>query len=164
MENFDWTSYKKRIAIKSSLDKVYDAWTKAGELEKWFLKKVLFVGSDSALIKSDKNVQMGDTYEWLWYLYDDPMTGEITSVNGKDFIQFTFEGKTLVDVKLEEDGDYVIVNLRHHNIPSDNESKQYIRLGCTNGWTFYLANLKSVYEGGTDLRNKNEKFGPMINN
>jgi hypothetical protein len=26
---------------------------------------------------------------------------------------------------------------------------------CQLGWTFYLANLKSVIEGGVDLRNKN---------
>lgn len=164
MENFDWTSFKKRIAIKSSLDKVYDAWTKANELEKWFLKKVLFYDSNGTSINPDRNVQTGAKYEWLWYLFEDPMNGRIVSANAKDFIQFTFEGETLVDVNLEENGDYIIINLHHHNIPTDNESKQYIRLGCTNGWTFYLANLKSVYEGGLDLRNKSEKLGIMINN
>ena len=42
MENFDWTSFTKRIAIKSTLSEIYNAWTKASELEKWFLKKVDF--------------------------------------------------------------------------------------------------------------------------
>lgn len=84
MENFDWTSFTKRIAIRSSLSQIYDAWTKASELEKWFLKTV--------------------------------------------------------------------------------SSKQYVCLGCSNGWTFYLTNLKSVYEGGLDLRNKDEKLSAMINN
>lgn len=92
------------------------------------------------------------------------MTGKITQVNGRDFIQFTFEGDCLVDVNLEEKNGYIIVTLRHHNIPLDDNSKQYIRLGCTNGWTFYLTNLKSIHEGGIDLRNKDEKFFPMINN
>jgi hypothetical protein len=92
------------------------------------------------------------------------MKGKITNVNGKDYIQFTFEGDCLVDVSLEEVDEYVVVTLKHHNIPLDDNSKQYVRLGCLNGWTFYLANLKSIFEGGIDLRNKNEAFPPMINN
>jgi hypothetical protein len=36
-------------------------------------------------------------------------------------------------------------------------------LGCKTGWTFYLANLKSLMEGGIDLRNKNEKIQRVIN-
>ncbi|MFT2008108.1 SRPBCC family protein [Pontibacter sp. 13R65] len=164
MENFDWTSFTKRIAVKSSLSQIYDAWTKASELEKWFLKKVNFYHSDETSIEYNANVLENTHYEWLWYLYDEPMKGRFTSVNGKDYIQFTFEGECLVDVNLEEIDDYVLVTLRHHNIPLDNNSKQYVRLGCSNGWSFYLTNLKSVYEGGLDLRNKDDKFPPMVNN
>tara|TARA_R110002020_G_scaffold47905_3_gene136843 strand:- start:2064 stop:2558 length:495 start_codon:yes stop_codon:yes gene_type:complete len=164
MENFDWTSYTKRIAIKSDLSTVYDAWTKANELERWFLKKVEFQKADNSLFERDGNVTENIRYTWYWYLYKEPMKGAITKVNGKDFIQFTFEGNCLVDVNLEEMDGYVMVTLRHHNIPLDDRSKQYVRLGCTNGWTFYLTNLKSILEGGLDLRNKNEKFPPLINN
>jgi len=164
MENFDWTSFTKRIAVKSSLSEIYDAWTKASELEKWFLEKVNFYNSDKTLFERNVNVFENLHYEWYWYLYDQPMKGMITSVNGKDFIQFTFEGECLVDVNLEEIDGYIVITLRHHNIPLDDNSKQYVRLGCSNGWSFYLTNLKSVYEGGLDLRNKDEKFSPMINN
>jgi hypothetical protein len=31
------------------------------------------------------------------------------------------------------------------------------------GWTFYLANLKSVLEGGLDLRNKNARLQRLVN-
>ncbi len=164
MENFNWTSYTKRIAIKSTLSNIYDAWTKGSELERWFLKKVDFYKPDNSLYEQDKNVVENIQYTWYWYLYNEPMKGKITNVNGKDYIQFTFEGDCLVDVNLEEVDGYVVVTLRHHNIPLDDNSKQYVRLGCSNGWTFYLTNLKSIFEGGIDLRNKNEKFPPMINN
>ena len=50
------------------------------------------------------------------------------------------------------------------DIPTDDESKQGIRLGCHSGWSFYLVNLKSVYEGGLDLRNKDDALGVMVNN
>ena len=36
-------------------------------------------------------------------------------------------------------------------------------MGCLEGWTFYLTNLKSVIEGGLDLRNKNLDIKGVIN-
>src|SRR6218665_4130088 len=164
MENFDWTSFTKKIAIKAKLSDIYNAWTTANELEKWFLEKVSFFDANHKPIDKDQNVTEGNTYEWFWYLYNDAMKGKITAVNGKDYLQFTFEGNCLIDIKLSESNGYTIVELRHYNIPTDNSSKQYIRLGCSNGWHFYLINLKSIYESGLDLRNKDENLNPMINN
>jgi hypothetical protein len=58
----------------------------------------------------------------------------------------------------------VIVELTQKDIPTDDASKQNIRLGCHTGWSFFLVNLKSVYEGGLDLRNKDSNFKGMITN
>lgn len=164
MKNFDWTSFTKTIAIKAPLKDIYDAWTRAEELEKWFLGKVIFTDENGSAVGRHLNVSAGAAYNWLWYLYEDPMSGTIKKANGKDFIQFSFEGDCLVDVKLTAENDYTIVELRQHHIPTDDHSKQYIRLGCASGWAFYLLNLKSVYEGGLDLRNKDTNLKPMINN
>lgn len=57
-----------------------------------------------------------------------------------------------------------MVQLTHKNILTDNNSKESIRLGCAFGWTFYLLNLKSVLEGGIDLRNKESKQAGLVNN
>ncbi len=69
-----------------------------------------------------------------------------------------------MEVKLREDGAYSMVELSQRNIPTDEKSNQSIRLDCSSGWAFYLVNLKSVYEGGLDLRNKDPRLTPMINN
>lgn len=164
MENFNWTSFTKKIAVKSDLSTIYDAWTNAGELEKWFLEKVHFYYTDQTPFDRNSNAVGDLLYDWYWYLYEEPMKGKIIHVNEKDLIQFTFEGTCQVDVSLQQKDEYVIITLHHHHIPLDNYSRQFIRLGCSNGWTFYLANLKSVYEGGLDLRNKERKLGTMINN
>ena len=58
----------------------------------------------------------------------------------------------------------VIVQLTQSHIPMDDQSKKDIRLGCESGWSFFLVNLKSIYEGGVDLRNKNESLKGMLNN
>lgn len=164
MNNFDWTSFTKKIAVKAKLDDIYNAWTISNELERWFLEKATFFNENKEPISKYTNVSTSNTYKWLWYLYNDQMTGIIKSANGKDQLQFTFEGACLVDIKLSEMNGYTIVELKHHNIPTDEHFKQFIRLGCSNGWHFYLSNLKSVYEGGLDLRNKDNQLDPMINN
>lgn len=164
MKNFDWTSFTKTIAIKAPLQAIYNAWTKAEELEKWFLEQVIFTDDKGTVIDHNLNVTHNCSYRWFWHLYKEPMLGFIKKVNGKDFLRFTFEGECLVDVNLIEKEGYTIVELRHYNIPTDDQSKQFIRLGCASGWAFYLVNLKSVYEGGLDLRNKDENLQPMINN
>ena len=89
--------------------------------------------------------------------------GKIIAANGKDLIQFTFADDCLVTVKLSEFKEYIIVELTQENIPTDEESKKNIRLGCHTGWSFYLVNLKSVYEGGPDLRNRDPELKGMLN-
>lgn len=163
MKNFNWTTFTKRIAVKSTLPEIYNAWTKAADIEKWFLSKAKYFDSNNSLVDKNVSAEKGFTYEWNWYLYDATEKGIITDANGKDFIQFTFE-KSLVDIKLVTQDNYTIVELTQKNIPADDDSKQNIRLGCESGWSFFLVNLKSVYEGGHDLRNKNPEHKGMVNN
>ncbi|NQY67347.1 MAG: hypothetical protein HRT72_06450 [Flavobacteriales bacterium] len=52
-----------------------------------------------------------------------------------------------MEISLKEESGYVIVELVQKNIPIDDSSKRGIRLGCDSGWSFFMLNLKSVYEG-----------------
>ena len=164
MKNFDWTTLNRQIAIKSELSVLYDAWTKASEIEKWFLSRAVYYSSENNVISREKRIEKDFTYEWSWYLYDVVENGKITIANNIDHLQFTFAGECLVDVRLKQAQNYVIVNITQSNIPTDDDSKLNIRLGCDSGWSFYLLNLKSVYEGGLDLRNKDISLKPMVNN
>lgn len=93
--------------------------------------------------------------------------GEIVEVNGTDLIKFTFGGASAanmtVSVTIKNEEGEKIVELTQENIPEDEDGKTKYHLGCMEGWTFYLANLKSILEGGIDLRNKNEKLQKVIN-
>lgn len=164
MENFDWTKFTRKIAVKSTISEIYDAWAKSSEIEKWFLSSARFYDLNQKIIDKNTAVAQGYSYEWEWFLYEGVEKGKITEANGKDFIQFTFAGNCLVDIKLSEEKGYVFVELTHKDIPTDEGSKRDIRLGCHTGWSFYLVNLKSVYEGGLDLRNRDENLSPMVNN
>lgn len=159
----DWTTFTVNIAVKSSLNTIYNAWTKASEIEKWFLKTCTYKDEKSKTVDRTINAKPEYTYEWTWYLYDILEKGKITEANGKDSFQFTFAGDCIVEVKLEEVEESILVTLKQHNIPTDEKSKFNIRIGCLQGWTFYLINLKSFYETGYDLRNKNPNLKGVNN-
>lgn len=163
MEIFDWTSFHMRIAVKASMEEVYAAWTKPSELCKWFLSKAIYQ-RDGKVISENEHILPEDNYAWSWFLYDVVEEGKVTETNGKDLIQFTFAETCLVEVKLSTQKEYTVILLTQNNIPTDETSKYRIRLGCESGWEFFLTNLKSVYEGGLDLRNKDPELKGMLNN
>ncbi len=163
MKNFNWTMFTRKIAVKSEISTMYSAWTKASEIEKWFLSNADYFDNKNNLVDKNEYLQKNYTYEWSWYLWEGIEKGKITYANGTDFIQFTFADKCIVEIKLSNLGEYTIVELIQYNIPTDDESKVNIRLGCHTGWSFYLVNLKSVYEGGLDLRNKDVDLKGMTN-
>lgn len=164
MDTYIWETFTKKISVKGTLSEVYNAWTIPNEIEKWFLSKANYYSPSGELIAKDKTIHANDNYEWSWFSNNTIEKGKISKANGTNHLQFTFAGSCLVDVKLTQHDDGVIVELIQSNIPTDNQSKRGIRIGCDFGWSFYLLNLKSVLEGGIDLRNKNEELKGMLNN
>lgn len=158
----DWSKFSIRIPINSSTDRIYNAMIKQEEIEKWFLSRAEFTMPDNTKRDSDSPIQEGDHYEWNWHGSDFLALGEVLEVNGSNKIKFTFlTCPTTIEIK-SEDGENV-VELTQEGIPDNEESKVDLHLGCTSGWTFYLANLKSYLEGGIDLRNRNKKLINVIN-
>lgn len=164
MKDFDWSCFTKKIAIKANLADIYNAWTRAAEIEKWFLSKAVFLDEQNKALDPQTTCHTSCSYDWSWYLYTETEQGDIREANGKDTLAFTFAGDCLVTVQLKEQDGYVLVTLTQSNIPDTDDARKNIRLGCATGWAFYLVNLKSVYEGGLDLRNKDTNLQPMVNN
>lgn len=150
----DWTSFTLQIAVKSDMETVWRAWSTSQGMEAWFLEKCHYYDKQNLVVAPDVESESGGTYNFRWYLYDIEEQGKITEVVPFKLFQFTFAGDCLVDIMFETKQDHVVVVLRQHNIPTDEKSKFSIRIGCLEGWTFYLANLKSILEGGIDLRGK----------
>jgi len=163
MENFDWTKFTLRIPVNATLHQLYDAWAKPANIEAWFLSDASYTDDNGQTVDKHSRVKRGDTYAWQWHTYDLTEHGTITQANGTDFFQFTFAGECLVDVRLIPYKDQVIVELTQYNISTDDKSKRDYRLGCHDGWSFFLVNLKSVYEGGLDLRNKDTELKQVVN-
>ena len=165
MTEYDWSQFTKRINIRANVHDIYRLWATQQGLEKWFLRKAESKAPDNTLREPNEFVQKGDVYTWFWFGYSEEVseTGSILEANGKDLLQFTFSGKCVVSIRIKEEPGELVVELKQENIPVDEISKARYHMDCSTGWTFYLANLKSVLEGGIDLRNKNEKLKNVIN-
>jgi len=160
----DWTKFTKKIPIKADIPTIYHAWTTQDELEKWFLRKAQFIKPDKSFRGQNEPIQKGDKYEWFWHGYPDTVyeKKEILEANGKDFLQFGFSGDCIVSVKVSVYEGETIVELTQENIAEDDNPASNLLVGCGEGWTFYLANLKSYLQGGIDLRNKNINIQGVI--
>lgn len=163
--SFDWSRFVKKIDINVPADAVYLAWTIPDVLEKWFLRKADFYYDTDKKRAKHEHVHSGDKYEWLWHGYGDDVKekGEITTANGVDKLSFSFGEAGIVTVEIGKVLNKTIVMLTQSEIPTDELSQVNYHIGCQNGWTFYLANLKSYLETGHDLRNKNEALKHMLN-
>ena len=164
MKNFNWTQFSKRIFINADIVNVYNAWTKSEELEKWFLSKARFSSTAGESISITERIPTECNYDWNWFAQCHSEQGRVLEVNGKDLVRFTFAGNCKVSVQLSEVNNQTQVVLKQEEIPEDDSSKENIRLGCAFGWSFYLVNLKSVLEGGLDLRNKDTELVGVVNN
>ena len=165
MSSYDWDKFTRKININASVEAIYDAWTIPAHLERWFLREATFKRSNGTLREKFLHVHKGDTYEWLWHGFGNDVVekGEVLLANETDKLQFSFTAGGIVTVDIGEAMGETIVMLTQEKIPTDVKGKVSYHIGCLTGWTFYLANLKSVLEGGVDLRNKNNTLVNMVN-
>ena len=162
MENLDWSFFKKRISINKDVSTLFNSWLTQEKIEQWFLSKAEFSSKDGAIKDRSSKIEKGDTYTWMWHGSDNVAEGEILENNGTDFLEFTFLG-CIVSVKIQKENGENLIELTQRDIPLDEVSRMNYFVGCSRGWTFYLTNLKSILEGGIDLRNRNKNLNEVIN-
>lgn len=159
----DWSRFTKRITVDATTRAIYNAWTIPDEIQKWFLSRAQFTTRTGQQRTSAERAAPGDRYRFEWFGYADgsPETGIVIEANGHDAFSFTFADDCVVDVLILSEAGEKIVQLTQKNIAPDDDLRVY--LGCSEGWVFYLANLKSYLENGIDLRNRNDRVAKVIN-
>jgi len=160
-----WEKFRKRIVINADSKEIYDAFATPEGLERWFLRKAEFQTFDGRMRTKNEQVQKFDKYFWLWHGYGDEVfeKKEILEANERNFLQFGFSGDTKVSVRIKKESGENILELTQEGIEFDIDPSRNLYVGCGEGWTFYLANLKSILEGGIDLRNKNASLQDLVN-
>ena len=154
-----WTSFKVAGDYNTDIRSLYEAWATPAGLEKWFLRRANFFTVPMRLRDPDEFIMKEDTYEWYWHGWGDDAVekGQILEANGTDFLKFSFSGGSIVSINISSRNGVSIVELTQENIPEESDPSKNLFVQCQVGWTFYLANLKSIMEGGVDLRNKKQE-------
>jgi uncharacterized protein YndB with AHSA1/START domain len=165
MTGFDWSTFTVAINIRSTPDKLYKAWATQKGIEGWFLRFSEFRHTDGPVLMQNEEVKPGYTYKWLWHGWPDETVenGKIIEANGINLMKFSFGKAGICTVSIKPYNEEYIVELKQEEIPDTEEGRHYWHLGCKTGWTFYLANMKSVLEGGIDLRNKDLSMPGLLN-
>jgi len=162
--NIPFPQFTKRIPIDVPAQMIYQAWSTQSGLESWFLREAVFKGPDGKEKPADAPIHKGDQYRWRWHGHPDSVEEKksVIEANGRDFLSFSFSGDCIVSVTIKHDGQMNICELVQSNFPADEDEKAHLYTECGTGWTFYLTNLKSVLEGGLDLRNRSESIENVI--
>ncbi|WP_407524034.1 SRPBCC domain-containing protein [Lacibacter sp. MH-610] len=160
-----WNEFTVRMDVNAPFDKLYAAWATRAGIESWFLRMSEYASAEGVIRAGDEPVQIGDTYKWLWYGWPDETVehGTILDCNGADYFKFSFGKAGICTVRIYKAQGETIVELQQEQIPENEEGKYMWHVGCKTGWTYYLTNLKSVYQHGIDLRNKKEGIGKLLN-
>lgn len=164
MEKQEWSKFKLRVNIKTKPQEAYAAWITSEALESWFLRKAIFTDPQGKVRDKNSVVQAGDSYEWYWHGYPDSILekGTVLKTNGKDVFSFTFSMGCPVTISIYPESDETIVELVESDLPTDQETILKHFVGDSKGWIFYMVNLKSILEGGLDLRNKKTELTNVI--
>ncbi|MEN0054200.1 MAG: SRPBCC domain-containing protein [Mucilaginibacter sp.] len=151
-----WTTFKLTASFDTGVRNIYEAWATPAGLESWFLRRAEFCAIAGRQRAPHEFISKEDTYTWYWHGYDDNTVeyGQVLENNGADLIKFTFSGKSIVTVDIQNKYGQTLIELTQENIPQEEDPTRNLYVQCQIGWTFYLANLKSIVEGGKDLRNK----------
>ncbi len=165
MEEINWGRFVVRIDVNASPKALYAAWATRAGIESWFLRLSEYKAADGTIRAKNEPVQKGDNYKWMWHGWPDETVeyGTILDCNDKDFFRFSFGKAGNCTVRIYKEQGETIVEIMQEDIPNDETGKHTWHVGCKTGWTYYLTNLKSVYQAGTDLRNKKDGIGQLLN-
>ncbi len=153
MEKLQWNSFTKKIYIHTSAKKLYDLWATEKGITSWFLREASYISPDGKIRNPTEYFQKGDSYTWYWHNWDGKEEGKILHTNEMNYIELLF-GECKVSVTLKEKNDITLLILTQFEIPEDDDSKLKLHYGCSNGWTFWLTNLKAFTEHGILLNEK----------
>jgi uncharacterized protein YndB with AHSA1/START domain len=152
LEQYEWTRFRQKEYIKAPVSQVFAKWTIPEGITEWFLK--------NEVRSPDETVKKGDRYTWE---FDAGlvMKGKVLDIQENSLFKFTFGKKesgsdedVIVNVKFKEKDGFTVIEIEQSNIADNEYGQVTYNLSCMVGWSYYMTNLRSIFESGFDYREK----------
>ena len=129
-----------RVSISTDSVTIFEYLSDAKKLQQWF--------PDQAIMEA----QLGGKYHFRWKDAEGVWTGVVTQYIRGNILGYTWEPpgettETNVQFKLFPQGAETLIELTHSGFDTNEAMDKEIK-----AWDFYLQNLKSLIEQGTDTR------------
>jgi uncharacterized protein YndB with AHSA1/START domain len=157
----DYRDVRARVYVNAPMDRIYKSWATVAGLERWFAARARMLSPEGRDLGREGPAEEGGRYSWQW-ADGTREDGTFIEVDNSTLLKFTYGRDVLVTVKLMLTSKGVLVDAHQHAQRSDAENLA-LALDDSNGWTFYLANLKSVLEHGADLREARPDVEGLVN-
>jgi uncharacterized protein YndB with AHSA1/START domain len=165
LENYQWTSFKVQEYFKTSKEELFQKWTSSSQIIQWFLKEAKYFTPNNKERSMNEKIEKDDKYVWKFYSGVE-MGGEILDIVENSLLKFTFGKKmpdsdenVVVTVTFHDDGeDHSRIEIFQENIADNEYGYVTYNLSCILGWSYFLTNLRSIFESGYDLREKNQQL------
>lgn len=155
MSEFHWDRFKRSIFIDAPSEKIFNAWVIPDQIETWFLKRAVFRDREGVERAGDTTIESGDSYAWNWWNYSITEEGRIITVDkNSKHLEFNFAKECIVTVNVNNVKGDTLLTLEQKNIPTDEDNRRNIHMGCSQGWSFWMANLKAWLEHGILLHDQ----------
>ena len=109
---------------------------------------------------STRMLTPGTRYRWRG-IHDYAGEGQFLEITDESVV-FTFGGRYHVRVRVTPQGTGTCLHLRQSGIGEEEGEQVNGSLNCRSCWIYFLVNLKSVIEFGTDLRDRNPATADAI--
>jgi len=152
-ETYDWTRFLVHMYYDAPLERVFRAWATAEGLESFFIASARHASADGGARAPHELACPGDRYEWTW-LHGLGLKGGFLACERDRRVAFTFGEHMEVEVTFRTVGDSVEVRLHQTGCMPEDPARAWQHLNCRSCWVYFLTNLKSVLEHGTDLRDR----------
>jgi len=162
MDPEEYKQFVQIIYVEAPMDTVYASMTTAKGMSGWGSMEVSLTAADGTEVPAGEPALPGTTFRFIWHTGHDE-TGEFLEANGSDRLRYSFGNGIEVTITLEEVEDGTVKVKLVQTQDGSAEENLKILLGYKEGWGFYLTNMKSVLEGGLDLRDFTHDIEHRIN-
>lgn len=165
LDQYKWTDFRQIEYIKAPKGAVFEKWITSKNIVEWFVAEATYKYNGTMFRKPDEKVKPGDKYTWTFFQGIE-MEGTILDIIDNEYLSFTFgkkepgsEEDVIVEIFFSCDPpERTILELHQKNIADSEFGYVNYNLSCMIGWCYFLTNLRSVFESGYDLREKEKEL------